>query len=217
MLRPVRLAEQWREIERGLPEGWGDAQLELTVSDAEQRDRAAALLGSLQPGRRGNRIRFFAATHGAGPSPGAVERALARLDEARIEGELRLLASGARGAVPPTSRPTLAAAWGAALESLPPDWSDLYAELELVSTDYLEPAALLCAPLNPARFGDKPAFRFRSASRFGYGASPGMVRRCLERLDEHGIRGVVRILWAVSDTKPVGTQGPVWYVGGKAV
>jgi hypothetical protein len=43
------------------------------------------------------------------------------------------------------------------------------------------------------------------------------VRRCLERLDESNIRGVVRVLRALSDTHPVATQGPVWYVGGKAV
>jgi hypothetical protein len=27
----------------------------------------------------------------------------------------------------------------------------------------------------------------------------------------------LRILRVLSDTKPVGTQGPVWYVGGKVV
>ena len=43
-----------------------------------------------------------------------------------------------------------------------------------------------------------------------------MVRRCLARLDEEGIPGEVRVLRALSDTHPVGTQGPVWYVGGKA-
>jgi hypothetical protein len=42
-----------------------------------------------------------------------------------------------------------------------------------------------------------------------------MVRRCLERLDATGIPGTVRILRALSDTHPVQTQGPVWYVGGK--
>ena len=44
-----------------------------------------------------------------------------------------------------------------------------------------------------------------------------MVRRCLERLDARGIEGRLTIIHALSDTKPVGTQGPVWYVGGKAV
>jgi hypothetical protein len=72
-------------------------------------------------------------------------------------------------------------------------------------------------PVNPARFGGTPGFRFRVASRFGYGASIGMTRRCLERLDEVGISGELRILRVLSDTRPVATQGPVWYVGGKAV
>ena len=44
-----------------------------------------------------------------------------------------------------------------------------------------------------------------------------MVLRCLARLDENGILGDVRVLWVLSDTKPVATQGPVWYVGGKVV
>jgi len=61
------------------------------------------------------------------------------------------------------------------------------------------------------------AYRFRVARRFGYGASPEMFRRCLERLDGEGIGGTLRILHALSDTKPVSTQGPVWYVGGRSV
>ena len=217
MLSPMRLAEQWRELQRGLPEDWGDARLALTVADPARRDEAAALLGSLQPGRWRDRISLYAARQGAEPSPDTVGRALARLDDEGIEGTLELLGSDEAVAVPPTSRPTLAASWDAALEALPPDWSDLYAELELTSTDYLERAALLAAPVNPARFGGKPALRFRVAHRFGYGASPAMARRCLERLDREGIRGEVRILRALSDTQPVGTQGPVWYVGGKSV
>jgi hypothetical protein len=44
-----------------------------------------------------------------------------------------------------------------------------------------------------------------------------MTRRCLERLAEENIRGTVQILRALSDTRPVYTQGPVWYVGGRAV
>ena len=44
-----------------------------------------------------------------------------------------------------------------------------------------------------------------------------MVRRCLERVDARGIEGRLAIVHALSDTKPVGTQGPVWYVGGKVV
>jgi hypothetical protein len=59
--------------------------------------------------------------------------------------------------------------------------------------------------------------QFRSASRFGYGASPGMVRRCLERCDAAGITGSVEVLRVLSDTRPVGTQGPVWQIEGRMV
>jgi hypothetical protein len=85
------------------------------------------------------------------------------------------------------------------------------------STDYVERGALLLSPVNPSRYGGKPGFRFRTARRFGYGVSPGMARRSLERLDAEDIRGSVRILRALSDTRPAQTQGPVWYLGGRAV
>jgi hypothetical protein len=71
--------------------------------------------------------------------------------------------------------------------------------------------------VNPARYGGVAGFRFRCARRFGYGASAGMTRRCLERLDHEEIRGSVEILRALADTKPVQTQGPVWYLGGRSV
>jgi hypothetical protein len=216
----VNLVEQWRQIERGLPEDWGDARLALTLADERQADRAAAFLGPVNPGRGGKQVRFYLARRGAGPRPELVLRLLRRLDQERIEGRLELAATGKAEPEPPAPtgpRGTLAETWDAAAAGLPSDWSDAYAEIELRSTDHLERAALLLAPVNPARFGGKPAFRFRVARRFGYGASPQMTRRSLERLDEEGIRGTVRILWAVSDSRPVATQGPVWYVGGKVV
>ena len=85
------------------------------------------------------------------------------------------------------------------------------------SSDHLERAALLLAPVNPARVPGRSAFRFRVAHTFGYGASPQMTARCFERLDEEGIPGRLTILRALSDTHNVDTQGPVWRVGGKAV
>jgi hypothetical protein len=69
--------------------------------------------------------------------------------------------------------------------------------------------------VNPARDDKRLALRFRCSRSFGYGAAEPMVRRCLARLDEAGLPGRVRILRALSDTKPVATQGPVWYAGGK--
>jgi hypothetical protein len=217
MLRPVSVVEQWREIQDGLSGDWADARLRLTIQDAELAARAAALLGPINPGRRGNVLRFYAA-RGAGQSPGLIERLLARLDEERISGQLELVGSDeAEPAPPPVQRPALAGTWDASVAALPPDWSDLYCEVELVSSDWLERAALLMAPVNPARFGEVPGFRFRVARRFGYGASPGMTRRCLERVDEEHIRGELRILRVLSDTNPVHTQGPVWYVEGRSV
>ena len=44
-----------------------------------------------------------------------------------------------------------------------------------------------------------------------------MARRCLERLDRDGITGRLRVVRVVSDARPVYTQGPVWYLGGRAV
>jgi hypothetical protein len=218
MLRPVSLVEQWREIVRELPEDWADARLRLTVENEGDCDRAAAVLGPVNPGRRGNVLRLFAARRGAGPSPSAVERLLQRLDGERIRGELELV--GSEEAEPPPAevqQATLAGTWDASIAALPPDWSDLYCEVQLVSSDWLERAALLMAPVNPARYGGVPGFRFRVARRFGYGASPQMTRRCLERVDEEHIRGEFRILRLLSDTDPVHTQGPVWYVEGRSV
>jgi hypothetical protein len=214
----MSLVDQWREIVDGLPEDWADARLRLTIEDEGAASRAAALLGPLTPGRRGNALRLSVARRGTGSSPALVERLLAGLDEERIRGELELVGSGeAEPAAPAAQRPTLAGTWDAFVAGLPPDWSDLYAEIELVSSDWLDRAALLMAPVNPARFGDTPGFRFRVARRFGYGASADMTRRCLERVDEENIRGELRILRVLSETDPVHTQGPVWYVEGKSV
>src|SRR5213076_1019285 len=96
-------------------------------------------------------------------------RMLGRLDAEGIAGKLDLLATGEPPAGPETTRPTLAASWDAELVALPPDWSDLYAEVELRSTDHLERAALLLSPLNPAQYGGIPGFRFRISRTFGYG------------------------------------------------
>lgn len=117
----------------------------------------------------------------------------------------------------PRAQASLARAWADSAGTLPPDWSDLYAEVELASTDDLERAALALGPVNPARYGGARGLRFRVARSFGYGASPGMTRRCLERMDEQGLQGTLRILRVLSDTKPAQTQGPVWLVDGKVV
>jgi hypothetical protein len=213
----VRLVEQWTAIENGLDPRWVDARLLLTVADESRSDRAAALLAPCTPGRAGRALRLVVARRGGGVGPEGIRRLLRRVDAEGIDGRLELVASAEASREPTVSRRSLAEGWDAALALLPSDWSDLYCELDLTSTDDLERAALLTAPLNPARSSEAAGYRFRCASAIGYGASAGMVRRCLERLDEAGIRGVVRVVHALSDTHPVGTQGPVWHIGGRAV
>jgi hypothetical protein len=213
----VSFLAQWNKIERSLPENWADARLLITVQEERDGARAAALLGPANPGRSGKLIRFFTARRGAGIGPEAVRRLLRRLDAEGIDGTIELVGSDEAEAAPEIARTTLVEEWDAAVAGVPADWSDMYAELELTSTDYLEHAALLLSPLNPSRYGGKPGFRFRVARRFGYGASPGMARRCLARLDEQGIPGELHVLRVLSDSKPVATQGPVWQVGGKTV
>jgi hypothetical protein len=219
MLRPLALVDDFNRIERSLGDGWGEAQLQLTVGDDARCDRAASLLGPANPGRRGKTIRFSVARRGSALTPDAIRRLLRRLDTERISGELDVV--GTTEPTPPAEErrrsAPLRSQWEHALSALPSDWSDLYAEVRFTSTDYLERAALLLAPCNPARFGERNALQFRCARRFGYGVSAEMAARCLERCDEEGITGEVEILRALSDTYPVGTQGPVWYVGGRAV
>jgi hypothetical protein len=231
----LTLARQWNALRESLPAGWSDLRLILRVADEPHAVRANALLAPLTSSRSGTDVRF-ACSRTFGPGENGVRRLLGRLDAERIRGTLELVEAvqavpeppgsatpdlPAAGVVPETLRARahepLAAAWEAALAELPPDWSDIYAEVEITSSDLLERTALLMAPCNPARHGERLAFRFRCARSFGYGASPGMVRRCLERIDEEGIPARFELLRALAGTKPVATQGPVWYVGGKAV
>jgi hypothetical protein len=126
---------------------------------------------------------------------------------------LTLVSASEAEAAPEVARSTLEAEWNAALEVLPSDWSDLVAELELDSSADVDRAAVFCAPLNPIQSTGKPGFRFRCASSRGYGASSGMVGRCLARLDEANIGGHIRLTRVLSDVHPVGTQGATFLVG----
>ena len=213
----MTLVDQWRVTEESLPEGWGSARLRLIVSDRSKAERAAALLGPANPGRYGSFVSFEVVRRGGGPSPNLVRRLLARLDSEGFAGTIDAVRIEEEASATAGPERSLAGQWQGLVGGLPDDWSDAYAEVELVSTDYLERGALLLAPLNPSRVPDRTAFRFRAARRFGYGASSMMTHRCFERLDSESIRGTLRILWALSDTNPVYTQGPVWYSGGGPV
>jgi hypothetical protein len=211
----VTLADQWDAIEKGLDPRWTDARLDLRIDESQSLQRAAALLAPAGPGLMGRSVRFYTARRGAGVGPEAVRRMLRRIDAEKIAGTLELISADEAPSEPVISRASIAAEWDVALAVLPADWSDLLCEVELTSSDHIERAVLLAAPLNPIQGTGRPGFRFRCAASFGYGASVGMVRRCLARLDEADIPGEVRILRALSDTHPVGTQGPVWMIGGK--
>jgi hypothetical protein len=213
----MSLVEQWRRIRESLPPNWAEARLALSVPRPDQRPTAAALLGPATPGEVGDELRLSVNRSGEGVGPDRLARLLGKLDAEGIGGTLRLLEAVEEIPREETPRESLAAAWAATLATLPPDWSDLYCELELTSTDHLDRAALLLAPLNPTRVPGRTAFRFRVAHRFGYGASPEMTARCLERLDAAGIPARLTILHALSDTHNVATQGPVWRVEGRAV
>jgi hypothetical protein len=211
----VALVERLREIEHELPDDWETARLRVTVPDDGDCARAAALLGPLNPGRRGKVINFVMTRRGGLAGEDRVRALLRRVETERIDGDIELVGATAATAESPIARQSTAAQWDEAVASLPPDWSDAFVEVELPSTDYVEPGALELSPMNPLRSGALPVFRFRVARRFGYGGSPEMARRCFERLDEAGMTGTLRILNVLSDTKPARTQGPVIYSGGR--
>lgn len=230
----MKLVEQWREIEAELPPDWTAVSLDVEPETASDRPRAGAFLGPANPGRVGTALRVRVARNGAGAiAPEGIRNLFGRLDQARVWCGLSLVDSSA--AVPAPVAPTmpepaagpagataemplvpLASQWDTLEATLPPDWSDLLAELRVDSTDWLNRASLLCAPLNPTK-AEGISYTFRAARLAGYGASPSMVRRCLERCDAERMRGTVVALRVLSETKPVATQGPVWRVGGRSV
>jgi hypothetical protein len=214
----MSLAGQWQTLGSELPADWNRAELRLELRAPERAPEAGALLGPAQPYRpSASVLRFASARDGSAPSPDNVTRLLRRLDDARIIGTLTLAGSAKAVAPVEIEHKSLADSWRRALAGLPSDWSDLLCELELLSTDYIEPAAVLCIQMNPRRDGNRAALRFRAARRAGYGVSAQMAERCLERCDGAGIRGSVKVLQALSDTRLVGTQGPVWLISGKTV
>ena len=220
----MALAERLNDILAGLPRGWERARVDVTVEEAEEADRAAIVLGPATPGRSGATFHLHVATgtQRLAATPEMVRRVLGRLDAEGVRARIRLVGhedapAVAAAPVAAESERALAGQWDALIARLPTDWSDVYAELELDSTDFLERGALLLAPVNPAHYGGPTRFRFRAASRQGYGVAAGMARRCLARLDEEGITGRLRLLRVLSDTHHAATQGPVWLVGGKSV
>jgi len=211
----VSLAHQWESIGSELPEGWARAQLRLELKDRDTADSTAAMLGPAGPYRAAPTVLLFTvARDGTAPSPDSIVRLLRKVPS----GTLSLSGSQAAPQKAPEREPTsLTASWDDAVAGLPADWSDLYAEIQLTSTDFVERASVLCIQCNPRRDGRRAALRFRCARERGYGVSATMARRCLERCDAERIQGSVSILRVVSGSRHVGTQGPVWLAGGKTL
>jgi hypothetical protein len=197
-----------------LPDSWARASLRLELHDRAAADQAAATLGPTGPYRVSPTIlQFSVARDGSALGPQGITRLLARIPK----GTLSLSNSQASPKLEEREITSLVEGWDAALAGLPSDWSDLYAEIEFTSSDYIEPAAVLCIQMNPRRDGTRAAFNFRAGRQAGYGVAPGMARRCFERCDEKGIRGSISVLRVLSDTHLVATQGPVWLSGGKTL
>jgi hypothetical protein len=205
------LVDQWKTLGSELPETWSAAELELKLEQRSEGELASRLLGPAQPYRpEPGILRFRVARDGSAPGPDGIQRLLRRIDAERVHGKLALVGSSSREAPADVDETSLVETWAAAERGLPADWSHVFCELELRSTDYVDRASLDCVPMNLRRVGDTNRLRFRAARTFGYGASPQMVRRCFERCDADNIKGTVRVLNAVSSSDPVGTQGPVW-------
>ena len=212
----MKFVDQWKEIETELPGGWSSAGLSLSVAEDADANRAALFLASLTPGRVGASFRLEARPE---RNPEAIFR---RLDREGIRGRVDLVGTEAAPVEPAQVAPRhadspLAGQWDELNADLPPDWSEVYAEVELSSSDFVQRAALLMAPVNPARYGAPTVLRFRTARRVGYGTAPEMVQRCMERLDAERITGSLRALRVLSHTAHASTQGPVWRVGGRSV
>ena len=88
------LEDQWERLTLELPPSWSDVLLELELGSTGDIDRAALLLGPVNPllqtGGRAFRFRT-ARTFGYGASMGMTRRVCQRLDDQRVGGSLRVI------------------------------------------------------------------------------------------------------------------------------
>jgi hypothetical protein len=215
----MTLVKDWQDLEAQLPARWVEARIGLALEEDRQAERALELLAPLQPMRTAPgsvSIRIARTAAAEGPSAESLRRALQRLDAERLHGRLEIIAADEGPASPEAGGSHLPESWDAAVAALPADWSDVLGEIELDS-DYVEPARLNLAPMNPRRVGKHAlSLQFRSA-RFRLRRASPECAAALERCDAVGITGRVEVLRVLSDTRPVGTQGPVWQIEGRMV
>jgi hypothetical protein len=213
----VKLADQWAAVQSDLPDDWDHVRVTVTTEQHSELARAAQVLAPMNPGHVGETLVLDVRRAGGPAGPEAARRLFARLDDDRVWCTLAAGTASVAAPTPPDARVPLVEQWDAVLDTLPRDWSDLLCALTIGSTELLPLVSLRCAPLNPTRDPDQIGFVFRAARVAGYGASPEMVRRCLERLDAEGIEGTIGLRRLLADTGHVATQGPVWVVDGRMV
>ena len=210
----MKLVDQWRAIEAGLPPTGRTSGSRLTTEQAERPaarrpgarldQRRQGRLDARLPrsgapaGRRALRRRDASSSGSTASGPGASSSSQASRSRDR-----RRACSGSPSARP--ARSLVADELGRGARAAPSDWTDLLCELEIDSSDAARPD---CAPLRAAqpdaRDGSRLAFTFRCSGRSGYGVSPAMARRCFERLDDDGIAGSTRCS-ACSPTRTTST------------
>jgi hypothetical protein len=105
---------------------------------------------------------------------------------------------------------SLAAEYHEILETLPPDWSDLYFELELPDEQRLDEARLMMAQAQLERIpGYRTRFSFRVSNTRGYGCYAPLAESCLAKLDTRLIGGYLSLERVLTAVEPNMTQGPV--------
>jgi hypothetical protein len=88
----------------------------------------------------------------------------------------------------------LAEDFQAVLDSLPPDWTQLEADLRIDDEDRYIEAATLLSQVNAMPYSKHDwHWRLRSAREFGHAAAPETLRGTLALLDDQGISGELAV------------------------
>ena len=99
----------------------------------------------------------------------------------------------------------LAEDFQAVLDSLPPDWTQLEADLRIDDEDRYIEAATLLSQVNAMPYSKHDwHWRLRSAREFGHAAAPETVRGTLALLDDQGISGELAVREARSGRVEIG-------------
>jgi hypothetical protein len=80
------------------------------------------------------------------------------------------------------------------LDSLPPDWTDVEADLRIVDEQRYVEVAVMVSQVNAVPYSKADwHWRIRVAHGFGHAAAPETVLGVLERIDAAGVEGEMRL------------------------